>query len=31
MAGAAGLAKSVVAASQVDWDGGGAEFKTEAM
>lgn len=31
MAGAAGLAKSAVAASQVDWDGGGAEFKTEAM
>jgi len=27
MAGAAGLAKSAVAASQVDWDGGGAEFK----
>ena len=27
MAGAAGLAKSAVAASQVDWAGGGAEFK----
>ena len=31
MAGAAGLAKSAVAASQVDWDGGGAEFKSGAM
>lgn len=31
MAGAAGLAKSAVAASQVDWDGGGAEFKGDAM
>ena len=32
MAGATGLAKSAVAASHaLDWDGGGAEFKTEAM